>query len=118
MATPPDNSGTSSVVDHAADVEKTQLDAVNLRGDSGAPKEYVRPISTTSWILVCIGIYLGAILYGTYDIHSSVQIMLIMLLQVSTRQLRQTSKGLFLSPLGRLKNCLGLVSASLWGVSL
>ena len=65
MATPPENSRTASVMDANVDIEKTEPDTLNLRADSEAPKEFVRPISTTSWILVCIGIYLGAILYGT-----------------------------------------------------
>ena len=64
MASPPDESRTTSVMDNAIDIEKTEPDTLNLRADGEAPKEFVRPISTAKWIFVCIGIYLGAILYG------------------------------------------------------
>lgn len=86
MATPPENSRTASVMDTTIDIEKTEPDTLNLRADGEAPKEFVRPISTTSWILVCVGIYLGAILYGMNPRNILIQIMLMVRLKVSIRQ--------------------------------
>ena len=62
----------------AADIEKIEPDTLSLRADGEAPKEYVRSISTASWILVCVGIYLGAILYGMSHRHALMEPMLIM----------------------------------------
>lgn len=47
------------------DIEKTQLSDIkepakrNLQGSQ-------RPVSGFKWFLVCIGLYLGAVLYGEY----------------------------------------------------
>jgi hypothetical protein len=49
--------GTKSSVD----IEKRESD-----GPDPAPTQFKRPISNWKWFLVCVGLYLGALLYGMY----------------------------------------------------
>lgn len=51
--------GTSTPL--PVDLEKVSSQNLTTPNDSG---EYVRPISTLSWSFVCLGLLLGALLYG------------------------------------------------------
>jgi len=51
--TAPDDSVTTSINDSIVNIEK-----------ENASEEFVRPLTTGRWILVCVGLYHGAILYG------------------------------------------------------
>lgn len=48
----------SPVLGPETDVEKTQVPPVE--------EKFVRPVSKGTWILVCAGLYLGALLYGKF----------------------------------------------------
>jgi hypothetical protein len=49
----PDDLVTTSIDDSIVNIEK-----------ENALEEFVRPLTTGRWILVCVGLYHGAILYG------------------------------------------------------
>ena len=64
MATTPQQaentpSAAGSSLNLALDIEKRENDAPN-----SPPTEYQRPISNGRWFLVCLGLYLAALLYG------------------------------------------------------
>lgn len=52
-------SGTGTSTPLPFDLEKSS--SQNLTSAEG---EYVRPISNISWAFVCVGLFLGALLYG------------------------------------------------------
>ena len=45
----------------SVDIEKREPD-----GPDPAPIRFERPIGNWQWFLVCVGLYLGALLYGMY----------------------------------------------------
>lgn len=57
---PTDPGDVSPGANSSVDVEKTESD-----GPDPAPIPFKRPISNWQWSLVCVGLYLGALLYGT-----------------------------------------------------
>jgi hypothetical protein len=52
-------SAVGSSINLGIDIEKREVDASN-----SPPTEYQRPISNGRWFLVCLGLYLAALLYG------------------------------------------------------
>jgi len=57
--------GVSSIGDSTTDIEKTS--SLNFNREQVVEEEaprYERPISNWQWALVCVGLFLGAMLYG------------------------------------------------------
>ena len=48
--------GTNSSVD---------IEKIEPGGSDPAPIQFKRPINNWQWFMVCVGLYLGALLYGT-----------------------------------------------------
>tara|TARA_R110002033_G_scaffold113956_1_gene158945 strand:+ start:97 stop:324 length:228 start_codon:yes stop_codon:yes gene_type:complete len=46
-------------------------DVEKITAEDPAVPEYQRQISTLQWTLVCVGLFLGAILYGKYLLNAS-----------------------------------------------
>jgi hypothetical protein len=61
---PVDGSKATSILDPNVDIEKKELNSVNQTAAAKKSNEFQRSISNTKWYLCCIGLYLGAFLYG------------------------------------------------------
>mgnify|MGYP003623108025 CR=1 FL=1 len=58
-----EDSHSSSVVVPFDDVEKTQIPDTTEAAESNI-QSFQRPVQGFRWFLVCVGLYLGAVLYG------------------------------------------------------
>ena len=68
---PDSASGTGTSTPLPFDLEKSS--SQNLNPSDGG---YVRPISNLSWTFVCVGLFLGALLYGTSPLLRCLQIVI------------------------------------------
>lgn len=61
-----DGSKATLVIDPDIDIEKRKLKSVDESKGGGNSTEFQRGISDIKWFLCCIGLYLGAFLYGMH----------------------------------------------------
>ena len=61
----PEEDSESPSMNPLDDIEKTQVSNMKDTTD-GNPKGFQRPVNGLKWVLVCIGLYLGAVLYGEH----------------------------------------------------
>jgi hypothetical protein len=99
-----DGSKTASIIDPTIDVEKKELNAVHQSAGAEKSNEFQRGISDAKWFLCCVGLYLGAFLYGMQFTGSLTERLLTNLAQASIPPLLQTSKLPFLRPLAKLRS--------------
>jgi len=64
QAAPEEDSKSSSMAP-LDDIEKTRLPGAEDTA-GGTPSDYQRPVNGFKWFLVCVGLYLGAVLYGEH----------------------------------------------------
>ena len=51
---------------HEPSVDLEKSSSINLTGAEEATVQFERPISGWAWTLVCVGLFLGALLYGKF----------------------------------------------------
>jgi len=68
MAASPEDSRAPSALETPVDIEKTDPNEVKLQTEGAG--EFKRPVSNLTWVFVCVGLYLGAILYGMCYVYS------------------------------------------------
>jgi len=69
LAVQKETGGPSSAADSTTDIEKTSSLNINRdeeQVDEAPAPQYERPISNWQWALVCLGLFLGAMLYGEF----------------------------------------------------
>jgi hypothetical protein len=83
----------SSSMNPVEDIEKKQLSDIKDT-DQGNPQGFQRPVNGFKWFLVCVGLYLGAVLYGEKFCTGFIKCKPAdMSTQASTQQLRQMYKA-------------------------
>lgn len=60
---PPEQDSGSPSMAPLDDIEKTQLSEPKETAEGNKPN-FQRPVKGYRWVLVCVGLYLGAVLYG------------------------------------------------------
>lgn len=99
-----DGSKTASILDPDIDIEKKELNAVDKTSAAAQSKEFQRSISNTKWYMCCIGLYLGAFLYGKHICCQLLRRLLISLAKASTQLSLQMSKLPFLRHSAKLRS--------------
>jgi hypothetical protein len=101
---PVDGSKTASILDPNVDIEKKGLSGVDQPAAAEKSNEFQRSISNTKWYLCCIGLYLGAFLYGKYNSCQLSRHLLMSLAKASTQLSLQMSRLPFLRHSAKLTN--------------